>query len=202
MNKRLIPVLMLLCILSIRTQAQKQRLMRNQEASCASAYLGFNLGINNPNGLIGISVDIPVVKFLSVNGGIGLSSWGGKYYGELRGYLGQCHRGWAAGAGVSRNTGLTDFNIQLNTTAGNKTVTLDLLPQSNIFINLYRFWTIGKNRNRFYTMTGYSVPLITEGYFKVKSSDILTDESYRVMKAQQPGGIAFGLGWYFDGKVR
>lgn len=170
--------------------------LRDDRGACPKAYLGLNFGVNNPNGIVGISADVPIIEHLSVGAGIGRSSWGWKYFGEVRGYLSQCHRKWAAGVGISHNTGLTDFKTDIETTRGEKQVTLDLEPQTNGFINLYHFFNIGKKRNRFYLMLGYSAPL-TGKHYKVKSNDILTEDSKKAMDILGPGGISIGFGFYF-----
>jgi hypothetical protein len=158
------------------------------------------MGINNPNGLLGISVDVPVVDHFSLSTGIGRSTWGWKYYGEARGYLKHCHRGFAIGAGVTHNTGLDNFVATMPTTTyGTTDVTLDLRPQTNAFVNLYHFWTIGRRNNRFDLHVGYSFRFDDPQYIVKKPvGAALTDEGNSTIKTIAPGGICIGVGFYFD----
>ena len=179
-----------------QTTETRVKSVKRDRGACPKAYIGLNIGVNNPNGLFGISADIPVIKHFSAAAGIGRSTWGWKYFGEVRGYLGECHRGWAAGVGVSHNTGLRDFQAELGTTQGDKKVTLDLDPQTNAFVNLYHFFNLGKKRNRFSLMLGYSIPLESKSY-KVKSGHVLNEDSKKAVETLAPGGVSIGIGFYF-----
>jgi hypothetical protein len=178
-------------------KTSKTRNSRNTPAECPKVYLGLDLGINNPNGLVGISLDVPLIPHMSARAGVGRSSWGWKYFGEVRGYLGECHRSWAAGAGVSHNTGINGFEAEMPTTLGNAIVKMDLYRQTNAFVNLYKFWTIGQKNNRFNIMLGYSIPLHDVDY-KVTSYHTLSDDGHKTIKAIAPHGLSIGVGFSFE----
>lgn len=189
----------LLAILSCKSFAQRQtRYHYNNGDECPKLYLGLNVGLENPNGILGFSMDAPIIPHLSGRAGIGISSWGYKYYAEAVGYLGKCHRKWAAGLGVSHNTGLSNFKTTMPTSIGDQDITLDLLAQTNAFINFYHYWTLGKRKNRFYLQLGYSIPLSTGKYYELKSNVTLTQDGQDAMKILRPGGLSIGVGFYFD----
>jgi hypothetical protein len=203
-------LIVLFCFCSVISYGQRDRDLRSKgsrnttsrgrssyDESCPRLYLGLNMGINNPNGLVGISLDIPVVDHFSLSTGIGRSSWGWKYFGEARGYLKHCHRGLAVGAGVTRNTGLINYTAELPTTQGDQMVTMDLEPQLNAFLNLYLFTNMGKRNNRFGFYLGYSHRL-EEPTIVIKSGDVLTADGEAIMNLLAPGGVSIGVGFYFD----
>jgi len=165
--------------------------------SCPMAYIGLSTGINNETGLLGFNIDIPVLSSLSIGAGAGLSSWGTKVYGEVRYYLAPCQRGWAFGAGITHNTGLSNFNTQMETISNTQEpVVLNLNPQSNAFIKVYRFWNLGRAKNRFYTAFGWSVPITTPSYDQL-AGEPLSQNSINEMKILEPGGLVLSLGFSF-----
>lgn len=177
-------------------QQQKSFKKSTNDVGCPKFYIGLNLGLENPNGILGVSFDVPIIEHVSARAGIGLSSWGYKFYGEGVGYIGKCHRSWAAGLGVSRNTGLPELKSTMPTTTGDREVTLEYLPQTNAFFNLYHYFNLGKRKSRFYLQAGYSVPLSDKSY-NIKSGHVLTSDGEKVMKLLRPGGLSLGLGFYF-----
>lgn len=200
------PKYLFLCILFLpftifgqdkATLSNSEKTNTKQQTKCPLIYIGVNSGIENPNGIVGVSVDIAPVKGFSAGAGVGLSSWGTKYFAEIRGYMGECHRQWAGGLGITHNTGLRGFNTDLETVAGTQEVTLDLDPVTNVFFNFYRFWNLGKRMNRVYFSFGYSFRLDQDVY-SVKSSYKLSQKSEDVMDRLAPGGLSLGVGFYFD----
>jgi hypothetical protein len=160
------------------------------------AYLGLSSGLNGANGILGFSFEVPVTHAVSIGAGVGVSTWGTKVFGEARYYLKPTQCGWALGAGITHNTGVTDVKHKHSTIRGDENVTLDLDPQTNVFIAAYRFWHIGKGHNRFYLTAGYSVPLEHPSYHEV-SGDPLTGSADEHVKKFAPGGLIAGLGFSF-----
>jgi hypothetical protein len=166
------------------------------EPACPKVYLGVSTGLENPAGLVGFNMDVPVTGQFSLGAGLGLSTWGYKTYGEARFYFNPCNRGWAIGTGISYNTGLKDFTTKLPTTAGDRDVLLDLNPTTNAFVSGYRFWDLGRRGNRFYLQVGYSIRL-TEDYYKNKSAYTLTNDGTSVLQILAPGGLMCAVGFSF-----
>jgi hypothetical protein len=202
--------LMLICAttlfcLSALAQGKVQQLRSDTKPkSCPIVYLGINGGINNHNGLIGISIEKTVGAQFSVGTGIGSSSWGYKAFAEGRFYFNNnCHRKLALGIGFTRNLATNNFETNMGTNYGKQDIVLDLKPATNAFVSLYHFWTIGRRQNKFYTQIGYSIK-IEPGTYSIDSKTTnsfpaiaLTAESHNVLHAIMPGGVLLGVGWYF-----
>jgi len=165
--------------------------------SCPKVYLGVSSGLENPGGLVGFQVDVPVTEWLSLGGGGGLSSWGAKVYGEARFYFSPCNRGWAIGTGISHNTGISNFNTTLSTNYGDQDVNLTLKPVTNFFISAYRFWNLGHSGHRFYLQAGYSFRL-SDDYYTLNSQNVYLNATGRQeMQILAPGGLMVAVGFSF-----
>jgi len=201
--KRLI---LLLCLLSgtFYVQAQDRVSQKKAEAikdvKCPKAYFGVSTGINNPNGVLGFNVDIPI-KQVSVGGGVGVSTWGNKIYAEGRYYLRPCQRGFAFGGGITHNAGRVHAQMKLETDQGKQNVTMNLNPQTNAFIAAYHFWSLGKRHNRFYVDAGYSVPLQTAHFKQVfqpgQPTAMISSSAKDRLREFSPGGLMLGFGFSF-----
>lgn len=205
MKKLLLVCAVTLLSLAGFSQGKIQQLKSDTKPkSCPGVYLGINGGINNHNGLIGISVEKTLGPRFSIGTGIGSSSWGYKVFAEGRFYFGDnCHRKTALGIGATRNLSTNNFEINMQTNYGAQDVVLDLHPATNAFVSLYHFWTIGRRQNKFYTQVGYSIK-IEPGTYTLDSKTTstfpaiaLTAESDNVLHAIMPGGVVLGVGWYF-----
>ncbi|MFI5196790.1 MAG: hypothetical protein ACHQD8_06850 [Chitinophagales bacterium] len=184
-------------ILQNNTREKNKKHKSIDATSCRKAYIGFSTGINNPGGFIGVDIDVPIAKNVSIGAGFGSSTWGNKIYLDGRYYLKPCHRGFALGAGITHNTGNTTYTTRLRTIYGNKeVVTLKLDPQTNAFIGVYYFWTLGKRYNRLYAAAGYSVPFATYHYTEITGAP-LSNRGERMVEILSPGGFMLGAGFSF-----
>lgn len=164
---------------------------------CPAVYIGVGTGLENPFGLLGLNIDVPIIKVLSVNTGVGISTWGTKAFLEARYYLKPCYRGWAFGLGATYNTGLSNLTASMPTVNGrSENVILDLEPAANMYVGVYHFWTLGKRANRFSINTGYSIPFVTYNYSQVGGTPI-TQDGYDALKILAPGGLMLGIGFSF-----
>ncbi len=193
-------IILVLAVFAISTTGFAQQMTRQKNStmvSCPKAYLGVSTGLENQAGLIGFIVDVPIVSQVSVGGGVGISSWGTKLYAEGRYYFKPCQRGWAIGAGVSHNTGLTNFTTDLpSNTGGNTSTTLDFEPVTNGFIAGYHFFNLGRRGHRFYLQAGYSFRFSDDNY-KVLYGGPLSADARKVLDILQPGGLMLALGFSF-----
>jgi hypothetical protein len=197
--KKLVLSAMVLVMIVSNVHAQSyygNRKWGSDNSVCNKLYLGVSTGINNPAGIIAIDIDVPIVSHLSLGAGTGIGSWGTKYYGDLRYYLKPCNRGLAFGAGVSYSTGINPITENLATVNGNEDVTLNLKPETNLFLGVYYFWTLGKHANRIYVDAGYSIPFESVSYTET-NGDALTTNADKTMKAIAPGGVMIGVGFSF-----
>jgi hypothetical protein len=167
------------------------------EVEPATAFIGFSTGIDNMVGILGPQLDIVVVKNLMLGGGVGLSSWGYKYAANVQFYPKSLYRFYFK-TGYSQNSGLVDFETELELMSGEKEqVRMDLKPVGNIFFTAGRAWKIGK-RNRIYLEVGYAFPLVTDDYYTLYDDNIeLSKTSEQVLQMMRPGGLVIAAGLNF-----
>ncbi len=201
-------LLFLICLLSLSAFAQnsnnpptketgnKAKLVRPNK--CPRVYLTLSSGMNNNNGFLGFSFDVPVEKWLSVEGGVGSSTWGTKLHLGGKYYLDPCNRGWAFGTGVTFNTGIQGFRNSMETVTGQtENVVLNLNPQTNLYLAAYRFWNLGRRYNRVFLEMGWSVPLNKSDYFDQTYGTPISDKSKFGINMISPGGLIAGVGFSF-----
>ncbi len=166
---------------------------------CAKTFFDLSTGINNNGGILSIGIDAHVANNASINGGVGISGWGYKMYAGGKYYLKPCHEGWAFGGGATYSTGLPEFTFDMETVASSsEEVVLELKPQANLFAAAYRYWQLGKKRNRIYLQLGLSIPVTGDKYYQV-SGNKLSSASNSLVRTIAPGGIIVGFGFSFAG---
>lgn len=162
-------------------------------------YLGVSTGINQGTGLIGPTFEYEVAHNLTVNGAVGLASWGYKATGGIKYYL-NYPGSWAFSLGYSYATGLNDFSVEFEDgfvqgTSGKQTVIIDLLPASTVNISAIKYWLLGKQKkNRLHLELGYAIATADNRY---ETSATLTKEGKNFMTILQPGGLLLGVGFSF-----
>lgn len=168
-----------------------------QEIVTPKAFIGLSTGLENMVGLLGVQLDYVVIEKLTIGGGIGISSWGYKYAVDLKFYPKGLYKYYFK-TGYSQNSGLTDFETELELNNGSKeTVKMDLNPVGNLFITAGWAWKMGK-RNRFFLETGYAIPLTTENYYELDDDNImLSSASEQTLQMMRPGGFVICLGLNF-----
>lgn len=158
-------------------------------------YVGLSTGLENPSGYLGFDAELPVDHF-SVGGGVGLSTWGIKFYAQGKYYLKPSHKGWAFGLGLSHNTGISGVKVDgIETTTGEQNLVLNFKPQTNLFWTVHHYFRMG-NRHRFFVMAGYSARLRST-VFEYNGPYILQPVVNEAMKWAAPGGFMAGLGFSF-----
>lgn len=167
----------------------------------SKVYFDVSTGINNPGSMVGLGADFHVDKNVSIDAGVGLlSTWGYKLYAGGKYFLQPNHKGSAFSGGITYNTGLPEFHIDLQTQSGTtENVQLDLASQVNVFVAWYRYWQLGKHNNRFYFTAGYSVATSNHKFTQTGGSKIST-ASATVMKRLAPGGLMVGIGFSFGSR--
>ena len=196
MKKIILVIIGALSIACPKSYGQKQKLKDDNDQSCPVFYLGLSVGINNSPGMIGLNAALPINQKVSLGAGVGASFWGPKAYGDVTYFFNPCHKGWAVGAGVTRNSGLRDAHKTLHTVTGKQEVTLNMDPKTNLFFAGYRYWRVGKNNNRLFITFGWSVP-VTQTRYKVVSGPMLTQDQKDRINAISPGGLILGGGFLF-----
>lgn len=193
--KKLLFTLSMAAVCATSVSAQEKQ--ENEKGGCPKFYLGVSTGLENPAGLLGVNIDVPIHN-ASIGGGLGLSSWGMKAYVEGRYYVDPCNRGLAFGIGASHSTGLSDFTLKnAETNIGKQDINMDLNPVTNIYFSTYYFFNLGKaGRSRFYLQGGYSARL-TDDIYTMKSPFYFNTNGERAMKMAAPGGLIIALGFSF-----
>ncbi len=153
--------------------AKRKDEYRERPADCPVAYITTSTGFNNNTGGLGISVDVPMNEKFSAEGGIGVGSWGGKFFGGIKYRTKPCQRGWAFGLGLAYCTGLGQSNDSLLTVNGIKeNVEYKDNPLFAMSLMAYKYFNIGKKYNRFYLQSGVSFPLGGEKITQISGSPI------------------------------
>jgi hypothetical protein len=158
------------------------------------AYIGFSTCINNMVGILGISLDAVINENVTIGGGIGLSTWGYKWQLNLQ-YYPNGWRGFYMKGGYSQNSGLVDFDVEMELRGGStEYVMMDLNPVGNAILAAGYAWKVGKY-GKFYLEGGYAVPLVTEDYYTLHDENVeLSSTSEDVLRLLRPGGIILALG--------
>ena len=202
-----LPLVFLIAIYALNANAQQRGgivkghpgYKNKRHKSCPVFYITTGTGINNNTGLLGVNFDKPVAKSVSVAGGLGISSWGYKFFVGGSYYLKPCHRGWAFGGGLTYNTGIHDYQQNnVETVYGTKeTVQLELHPQANVFVAAYHYWSIGKRSNRLFAEIGWSQRVTTGYKFTQTYGSPISKTSADVYNLISPGGPIIGAGFSF-----
>jgi len=199
---KIILVLVLGCFLS-NTYAQDSDYYQNNDQSestnkiTPSLFLGVGTGINSI-GLLGVAVEYPLKKKISLGGELGLGGWGYKaravisYYPSELGYKSS----WRLAYG--RALGTEAFDTELTVLPNNATVkvNLDLLPANTVDLIYSYNLNVGKTSKLVFDL-GYSATINPEAY-KINTPNVNLDEvSLLVMDWMQPGGILLGIKFMF-----
>jgi hypothetical protein len=180
-----------------RKDLSKKKRLLHKPANCSDFYLTLGAGLNANTDIAGISVDIPIKYFTSVEAGVGLGLWGIRGYGGYKHYFKRCQRGLALGGGLTYNNGRQDFVTKMQSVTDKKEqLGFRLYPQTNIFIAAYYYWGIGKKNNRIFAELGYSVPLAGQKYNQI-SGDQLSAGAGKELDFLCPGGPVIGFGYSF-----
>jgi len=194
--------ILLLCVvvtfrLSLFAQTQTTPFPRSVDEP--QFYLGISTGLNNMAGLFGTQIEIVASKNILVGAGFGLSSWGTKWALDLQYYPSGWYKLYMKG-GFSRNSGLENFDVEMELQNGNsQNVLMNLNPVNNAFFTTGYAWKVG-NRNKFFMEIGYALPLVTKDYYTLIDPVELSSMSKDVLQVLRPGGlvVALGINFGFD----
>ncbi len=159
-------------------------------------FIGFGSGINNSAGILGLEFNLSLAKHVTLDAGVGPSTWGNKLFIGSKYYLRSPQRGFAFGGGFTFNSGQENRTAKLETINGPQRVTLTLKPQLNAFAAAYKYWRLGKRNNRFYTGLGWSAPVMHHHIKEVYGSPLSQKGRDRENK-RSPGGLMLCFGFSF-----
>jgi hypothetical protein len=153
-------------------------------------------GIGNRVGFAGINLNLNMNRILAVSAGVGLSTWGLKYNTEIKLFLRKPYQGGAIAFGWTHNSGIRDWETNMETTMSiNEVVKLTLLPIDNIYGAIY-WYKKGNDKFHPYFSVSYSYKLNDIFYFQTSGNPI-TQNSIETLNFIRPGGIGIAYGVAF-----
>ena len=176
--------------------AHKKKHRHEKPTKPPGCYIETSTGINNPSGVLGLDFNICLAKHVTLDAGIGTSTWGNKLFVGSKYYLKSPHRGFAFGGGLTFNSGQENRDARAQTINGKVPVVITFKAQPNVFVAAYHYWTLGRKYNRFFTELGWSVPLHSPQIHEV-SGPPLTQDGRNRMDLRAPGGLMIGFGFSF-----
>jgi len=162
-----------------------------------TVYLGMSTGLNNMIGIFGPQLDVVLSDKFTGGTGIGISSWGLKWALNLKYYPKGYYQFYIKG-GYSYNTGLKDFEVEMELISGKKQdVTMDLKPVGNIFFAGGYAWKIGEH-NKFFIEAGHAISMKNSDYYELHNKKVkLSTTSQNVLRLMRPGGLIIAVGISF-----
>jgi hypothetical protein len=158
-------------------------------------YLGIGGGLNQHNGLIGLSGDFKFDDQYALRVGAGIGTWGTKVgLGFL--FKPRPKGDWRFGIGYSSASGLKDFESEFEVNGNTQLVRMDLHRQGLFNFTAIREFTF-KNGDAFNLEFGYSANVSGSTFYTVKDGSQLDPISVEVLRLLQPGGIVFGISYLF-----
>lgn len=142
--------------------------------------------------MIGVLAELHVYKKITIAGGLGMGSWGGKYSVQAR-YYRRYPVGVFYGIGLTTATGAKDYEMELEVKNEEdlKKVKMDLHKINCINITIGQHLRLGK-RMRLNFELGYAIPLQND-FYEIKTSGVeLTKTSEQQMDLLTPGGLIVG----------
>lgn len=179
--------------------AGKESSCTERPTNCAPFYITTSTGFNNNTGIIGVNFDVPVSAHVMIGGGMGASTWGSKLFAGAKYFLRpSCGLGWAFGAGITHSSGARNFHTDMETILGTtEQVRLNLSPQTNAMMAVYRYWHLGCGSNRFYAEAGWSTPFSDKGRYRQTGGIPISKDASDVVNALSPGGPILAIGFSF-----
>jgi len=184
-----------LCAQEDYVNEEKKQKANQQLPVCPRVFIGPSVGINNNGGLFANNLEVGVDQHISLGAGFGIGLWGLKGYLEGKYYFKECYKGWALGLAVTRASGLGEVMYQDSSGAFPKTVTMRLLPQTNVALQGYRYFKLGK-RHRLHISGGYSFDT-SRRKFVVLGPNQPGQTLRTTMDRLAPGGLIIGFGFSF-----
>ena len=197
MKKKVLIILFLTSTISLFAQNRSEIIKSMRSDTLPKFSIGIGTGINNYTALLGISANLRLFNTVSLQGGLGLGSWGYKYSIGIK-YNGHYNGGWYYGIGYSGCTGENNLKLNLETSTSigsTQPVTVDYLPAGTLNLKTGYDWRMGL-KNTFYLEFGYAIPLQTDPW-RIHDGVILSSTSSKTLQIMQPGGIIIGIGMNF-----
>lgn len=155
-------------------------------------YLQVGTGINHYHGIIGLGLEVPVKRNISILVSNGIGNWGGKLGLSGRYYLKDARGKGGFSMGISRASGLEDFEIELELIDGS-TASVPMELNSTLAANFAYIYAVNfKDKNKLTFSIGYSLGLNDEPY-TLSSAQEISETSESIMNILAPGGLTLGI---------
>jgi len=159
-------------------------------------YYGAGFGLNDYG--LGVGVEKPLSKLISLYGNAGWGGWGMRYGTGITFYPHTIDNKTGVSLGYSYATGIDDHVMKLSTKSNHddQGVGIDFETLSTINVLLSRNYKIGQ-RSKLALSVGYAF-LFSHDNFSLKNSDIELDaDAEQRIKMLEPGGFIFGIRFMF-----
>lgn len=175
---------------------------RTEELTCRRNFYGLSGGINNPWGIVGISITRGIDYKNAISGGLGLGIWGIKTNLLYRRVVKGCsQQGIELYGGFSRSSGIQG-SIELEATDENnmvRTYTVDLNEAYTVDFGVVFNLRLGRTgRAEFFV--GGEASLSDAPYTNTTKNRNLSREAKAILNIMKPGGLTLGLTLSIGGK--
>lgn len=161
-------------------------------------YITTSTGVNNNTAILGFSLDVPLSSKITLDGGVGTGTWNYKFYLGAKYYLKPAQRGFAFGGGITYANGTRGNEYYIVTVYNESTYEkFNKNPQTNIFLSAYKYWSLGKRYNRFYSQLGWSLPISGGEKITQLTGNPVSIESKNRISSHAPGGLIVAIGFSF-----
>lgn len=160
-------------------------------------FIGTGTGINNFNGILGITAEALIFHNFTLGGAAGLGLWGYKFSIAGRYYLNYPKKVYF-GLGYSSSNGQEGIVMELETISpgGTSNVKMNLNRAATLNLISGIQWRFGK-RFRMGLEYGYAFPLQEQAWEVVSENVVLDETSEQVLDFLTPGGLIIGFGISF-----
>jgi hypothetical protein len=204
-------ILLAICVISTNilcaqnySDSKKKRQSNSSQTSSIGPKIYANLssGINNPNGFIGIGIDVCFSKNILLGIGTGIGSAGNKLNVKGMYFLKENHLGSALGLSLNATSGFKSSLSNPTNTRSSPIISFDYKYSSGVSANLMygRYWKVART-GKFFINTGIAVPIskvkvdLLYAGTNVPLSTTTYDDEYTSLNFFTPGGLIFAAGF-------
>jgi len=191
-------------IVNFKEMPSTNEKLSTEEIKLSGFFIETEWGWNGYVGL-GMRMDYRIIKFCSVNAGLGRGLWGWRMSSGLRFYKNYPF-GMAFGLGIAYNMGVKGLErkLEIVDNAGSETkeeLLIDFNSVTTINASFLYSWSVGKS-GKFYIEVGYAFQLQSERYsYELEGNEgniQLTDDSKDDLDFLHPGGPIISLGYAYN----
>ncbi len=180
-------------IINFAANAQNYEEDEYYEEELPRVYLGLGVGLNSYTGILGLSANFRITELLYIQGGLGISAWGGRGSIGLR-YDLKKDKGFIFGVMYTSSSGIADVDLDFTDASGNTdSHNMTLFSAQTLNLKSGYKWSIGQ-KYAFRIDFGYALAL-KDRPWQTNDGSRLSASSQQLMGILEPGGIIFGIGF-------